>query len=131
MLVLLDNFEHLLPAVPLVVGLVSTCPELTVLATSRAPLRLTGEHQFPLHPLPLPEEASPASAGVLVQSPAVELFCQRARAVAPTFELTAANAVTVTEICRRLDGLPLAIELAAARVKLFSPRALLDRLDLG
>lgn len=129
-LVLLDNFEHLLAAVPVVADLLGACPGLTALVTSRAPLRLTGEHQFPVPPLPLPdEEASPASAGVSVRSPAVELFFQRARSVTPAFELTAANAAAVAGICRRLDGLPLAIELAAARVKLFSPQALLDRLD--
>lgn len=129
MLLLLDNFEHLLPAVPVVADLVGACPGLTVLATSRAPLHLGGEHQFPVPPLSLPEVASVASAGALAPAPAVQLFCQRARAVAPAFELTAANAPAVVRICRRLDGLPLAIELAAARIKLFSPQALLDRLD--
>jgi predicted ATPase/DNA-binding XRE family transcriptional regulator len=129
MLLLLDNFEHLLPAVPVVADLVGACPGLTVLATSRAPLHLGGEHQFPVPPLCLPEVASLASAGALAQSPAVQLFCQRARAVAPAFELTAANVPAVVRICRKLDGLPLAIELAAARIKLFSPQALLDRLD--
>ncbi len=122
MLVLLDNFEHLLEAVPVVADLLGACPGLTVLATSRAPLHLTGEYQFPVPPLPLPEAGtSSAPAGFPARSAAVELFCQRARAVAPAFELTAENAATVAEICRRLDGLPLAIELAAARVKLFSP----------
>src|SRR3712207_2422552 len=130
MLVLLDNFEHLLAAVPAVAGLVAACPSLTVLTTSRAPLHLTGEHRFPVQPLPLPEVgASSPSADVLARSAAVDLFCQRPRAVGPAFELTAANAAAVARICRRLDGLPLAIELAAARVRLFSPRALLERLD--
>ena len=129
MLVLLDNFEHLLGAAPLVGDLMGACPGLTVLATSRAPLRLMGEHQFPVHPLSLHEAAYPAAAGIPARSAAVELFCQRARAVVPAFELTAANAATVARICRRLDGLPLAIELAAARVKLFPPKALLERLD--
>jgi predicted ATPase/transcriptional regulator with XRE-family HTH domain len=129
-LVLLDNFEHLLAAALVVADLVTACPGLTVLVTSRAPLRLTGEHQFPVQPLSVPDEAaSPASADVSARSAAVELFCQRARAVVPGFELTAENTATVARICRRLDGLPLAIELAAARVKLFSPRALLGRLD--
>ncbi len=130
MLVLLDNFEHLLEAAPVVADLVDACPGLTVLATSRAPLQLTGEYQFPVPPLLLPEAgASSAPADFPARSAAVELFCQRARAVAPAFELTAENVATVAEICQRLDGLPLAIELAAARVKLFSPRALLNRLD--
>ncbi len=119
LLLLIDNLEHLLPAAPLVADLVGECPRLTVLATSRAPLRLMGERQFPVPPLFFGER----------DSPAVRLFCERAVAVAPSFELTAANASAVEEICRRLDGLPLAIELAAARVKLFPPDALLDRLD--
>jgi predicted ATPase/DNA-binding XRE family transcriptional regulator len=123
MLLLLDNFEHLLEAVPVVADLVRSCPGLTVLATSRAPLRLSGERQFPLPTLSLTEVAPPE------RSPAARLFEERARAVSPDFELGASNAATVAEICQRLDGLPLAIELAAARVKLFSPRALLDRLD--
>ena len=130
MLVLLDNFEHLLAAVAVVADLLGACPGLTVLATSRAPLHLTGEYQFPVPPLSLPEVgAFSTPAGIPERSAAVELFCQRARAVAPTFELTGANAATVARICQRLDGLPLAIELAAARMKLFSPQALLDRLD--
>ena len=131
MLLLLDNFEHLLGAAPLVADLVGACPKLTVLVTSRAPLRLGGEHQFPVPPLPLPDAEGSMQMEVLEQSPAVELFQQRAQAARPAFELTATNAATVARICRRLDGLPLAIELAAARVKLFSPRALLDRLDRG
>jgi predicted ATPase len=123
MLLLVDNFEHLLSAVPVVADLVEGCPRLTVLATSRAPLRLSAEQQFPVVPLHLDESASPA------RSPAVRLYLQRARAVAPDFELTDANAATVARICERLDGLPLAIELAAARIKLFQPKALLERLD--
>jgi predicted ATPase/DNA-binding XRE family transcriptional regulator len=122
-LLLLDNFEHLLEAGPVVAYLVRGCPGLTVLATSRAPLRLSGERQFPLPPLSLSGGVSPA------RSPAARLFEERARAVSPDFELGASNADAVAEICRRLDGLPLAIELAAARVKLFSPGALLDRMD--
>jgi predicted ATPase/DNA-binding XRE family transcriptional regulator len=129
-LVVLDNFEHLAQAVNVVADLLGACRGLTVLTTSRASLRITGEYQFPVSPLPLPEaEASPGAAGLTARSAAVELFCQRARAVAPAFGLDAANAATIAEICRRLDGLPLAIELAAARVKMFSPRALLERLD--
>jgi predicted ATPase/DNA-binding XRE family transcriptional regulator len=131
MLLLLDNFEHLLAAAPLVADLVGACPELKVLATSRAPLRLGGERQFPVPPLPLSGTAPRSPAEILEHSPAVELFRQRAHAAMPAFELTAANAVAVARICRRLDGLPLAIELASARVKLFSPQALLDRLDRG
>jgi predicted ATPase/DNA-binding XRE family transcriptional regulator len=129
--VLMDNFEHLLEAAPLVSDLLAACPGLTVLTTSRAPLRLTGEHQFPVPPLSLPDAEFLMPGETPAQSPAVELFRQRARAVAPDFELTAANAAPVARICRRLDGLPLAIELAAARTKLFSPQALLERLEAG
>jgi predicted ATPase len=130
-LLLLDNFEHLLGAAPLVADLVRACPELTVLATSRAPLRLGGERQFPVPPLSIHDTVPQSPANILQQSPAVKLFRQRAQAVMPAFKLTTTNAVAVAKICRRLDGLPLAIELAAARVKLFSPQALLDRLDGG
>jgi predicted ATPase/DNA-binding XRE family transcriptional regulator len=123
-LVVLDNLEHLPAAVPLVADLMGACPGLTVLATSRAPLHLTGERQFPLGPLlSRANEHGPSAA--------VELFRQRALAVAPHFELTDANTATVARICQRLDGLPLAVELAAARVKLFPPKALLERLDRG
>src|SRR5215207_4974615 len=130
-LLVLDNFEHLPTAVPVVGELVGSCPQLTVLVTSRAPLRLGGERQFPVPPLPLPDTAPQSSADSVEPSPAVELFRQRAQAVLPIFELSATNAAIVARICRRLDGLPLAIELAAARVKLFSPQALLGRLDRG
>jgi predicted ATPase/DNA-binding XRE family transcriptional regulator len=129
MLLVLDNFEHLLTAAPVVAALVGACPQLTILVTSRAPLHLSGERQFPVAPLPLADTSSQSPADGLRHSPAVELFRQRAQAVTPTFELTATNAAAVARICRRLDGLPLAIELAAARIKLFSPRALLNRLD--
>jgi predicted ATPase/DNA-binding XRE family transcriptional regulator len=130
MLLVLDNFEHLPTAAPVVAALVGACPQLTVLVTSRAPLRLGGEHQFPVPPLPLAKAEVLASGDVMENySPAVELFRQRAQAVTPAFELTATNAITVARICQKLDGLPLAIELAAARVKLFPPKALLDRLD--
>jgi predicted ATPase len=122
-LLLLDNFEHLLEAVPLVAELVRGCPGLTVLATSRAPLRLSGEWQYPLSPLSLVAGAS------LERSPAVRLFEERAREVSPGFEVSAGNEGAVAEICKRLDALPLAIELAAAKIKLFSPNALLDRLE--
>jgi predicted ATPase/DNA-binding XRE family transcriptional regulator len=131
MLLVLDNFEHLSTAAPVVGELLGRCPRLTVLVTSRAPLRLGGERQFPVPPLPIPRAEVLASGDGLQHSPAVELFRQRAQAVMPTFELTDTNATTVAQICRRLDGLPLAIELAAARVKLFSPQALLAKLDRG
>jgi len=131
MLLVLDNFEHLPTAAQVVGELVGRCLRLTVLVTSRAPLRLGGERQFPVPPLPLPDAEGPMQMEVLEQSPAVELFRQRAQAVVPTFELTDTNVATAARICRRLDGLPLAIELAAARVKLFPLRALLARLAPG
>jgi predicted ATPase/DNA-binding XRE family transcriptional regulator len=131
MLLVLDNFEHLPTAAPLVGELVGRCLQLTVLVTSRAPLHLGGEHQFPVPPLPLSDATLQSPTDYLKQSPAVELFHQRAQAIRPTFELTDTNVAIVAQICRRLDGLPLAIELAAARVKLFSPQALLARLDHG
>jgi predicted ATPase/transcriptional regulator with XRE-family HTH domain len=129
LLLVLDNCEHLLPAAPLVADLLASCPGLTVLATSRAPLRLSGEHQLAVPPLSLPEpEPQPTVAGILhFEAPA--LFVQRAVAAQADFAVTPENAPAVAEVCRRLDGLPLALELAAARVKLLPPRALLARLD--
>jgi predicted ATPase len=142
-LLLLDNCEHLLPGIaPLVSALLAACPALQILATSRAPLRLHAEYELPVAPLALPAlhgrqpfapEALPPLAE-LERVPAIDLFVQRARAASHGFSLTEHNAGAVTEICVRLDGLPLAIELAAARVKLLSPQALLallsDRLTL-
>jgi len=128
-LLVLDNFEHLPTAAPVVSELVGRCQQLMVLVTSRAPLRLSGERQFPVPPLPVVDMPPQAQVDSLEQQPAVDLFRQRAQAVTPTFELSATNVATVALICRRLDGLPLAIELAAARIKLFPPQALLARLD--
>ena len=126
-LLLLDNCEHLLPATAeLVATLLATCPALQVLATSRAPLRVRGEQEIPVDPLPLPVVA--ASPEALAQNEAVRLFAERARAVRPTFQVGASNVAAVAEICRRLDGLPLAIELAAAWIRLLSPEALAERL---
>jgi non-specific serine/threonine protein kinase len=129
MLLLLDNFEHLLDAAPLVAELLALAPRLKVLVTSRALLRLRLERERALDPLELPLSASPPSAEGMASVPAVALFVSRAREVRPTFALTADNAGAVAEICRRLDGLPLGIELAAARMKMNSPSALLARLD--
>ncbi|HLZ73148.1 MAG TPA: LuxR C-terminal-related transcriptional regulator, partial [Dehalococcoidia bacterium] len=127
-LLVLDNFEHLMPAAPFVAGLLSACPGLRVLATSREPLRLSGERQYPVPPLPLPEgEAADETA--IAESAAVVLFVERAREVRPDFALSTENAAAVSAICARLDGLPLAIELAAVRVKALPPAALLARLD--
>jgi predicted ATPase/DNA-binding CsgD family transcriptional regulator len=126
-LLLLDNCEHLLAATAeLVAALLAACPALQVLATSRAPQRVRGEQEMLVDPLPLPSASAPPAA--LAQNEAVRLFAERARAVRPTFQIEAGNAAAVAEICRRLDGLPLAIELAAAWIRLLSPDALVARL---
>ncbi|MFN8511955.1 MAG: tetratricopeptide repeat protein [Chloroflexia bacterium] len=129
LLLLLDNFEHLTGATPDVAALLLACPALTVLATSRAPLRLRGEQEYRVPPLGLPDPADSADPAVALAADAVRLFVARAQESQPEFALTAANAAAVAAICRRLDGLPLAIELAAARIKLLPPTALLARLD--
>ncbi len=126
---MLDNFEQVTEAAPLVADLLATCPDLTVLATSREPLRVGGEQEFAVQPLALPDPTSLHPGDLPERSPAVALFVQRARAVKPDFALTASNARAVAEICRRLDGLPLALELAAARIKVLPPQALLARLS--
>ena len=126
LLLVLDNLEQVLPAVPLVGTLLSSCPVLRVLATSRVALRLYGEHEYRVPPLGLPGGGDAEAA---LGSEAVRLFLERARAVRSGFELTPSGARAIAEICRRLDGLPLAIELAAARVRLFSPETLLARLE--
>jgi DNA-binding CsgD family transcriptional regulator len=112
-----------------VADLLAACPKLTVLATSRAPLRLRAEREFPVPPLDLPAGLGQMSPAAASRSGAVRLFAERARAVRPNFALDERNASAVAELCRRLDGLPLAIELAAARVRTLSPAALLARLD--
>jgi class 3 adenylate cyclase/DNA-binding XRE family transcriptional regulator len=129
LLLVLDNFEHLLPAAPGVAALLTAAPTLKVLATSRAALHLAWEREFPVPPLAVPTRGMLPSLDQLQQYDAVRLFLMRAQIVSKDFALTDANATAVAEICRRLDGLPLAIELAAARIKLFSPQALLARLD--
>lgn len=129
MLLLLDNFEHLLDAAPFLTTLLAACPGLSVLVTSRASLRVRGEREVLVAPLALPRAIDGVNEATLLQSPAVALFVQRAQARAPAFCLTGANATTVAEMCRRLEGLPLAIELAAARVKLLPLPVLLTRLE--
>jgi predicted ATPase/DNA-binding CsgD family transcriptional regulator len=133
-LLLLDNFEHVVDAADALVALLLACPDLKILVTSREVLRVRGEHEFCVPLLPLPDPARLArlhtgSARVVAQNPAVTLFVQRAKAVSPQFHLNDENAVAVARLCTRLDGLPLAIELAAARVKLFSPQALLIHMN--
>jgi predicted ATPase len=129
MLLLLDNFEHLVSAAPVIAQLLTTGPKLKVVVTSQAPLHVYGEHEFPVPPLALPDLKSIPSLEVLSRLPAVALFVERAQAVKHEFALTRENAPVVAAICARLDGLPLAIELAAARIKLLSPSAMLARLE--
>jgi predicted ATPase len=128
-LLLLDNFEHLLTEAPLVAELLTSSPRLKLLVTSRAPLHVYGEHEYPVPPLALPDSKSVLDLEALTQYPAVALFIQRARAVKPDFEVNQDNAVAVATVCARLDGLPLAIELAAARIKMLSPSAMEARLE--
>ncbi len=118
LLLVLDNFEQVLDAAPLVGELLAHCAELTVVCTSRAPLQLSAEQRYPVEPLSLTEDA-----------PALQLFCERARSRDPSFELTPANEDAVATICRRLGGLPLALELAAARIGFLTPQELAARLD--
>jgi predicted ATPase len=129
LLLVLDNCERLLGAASDITALLAACPDVTVFATSRKPFRVRGEHEFPLLPLPLPAADRELSAQELAQVPAVALFLERATAVQPDIALTADTAAAVAAICHRLDGLPLAIELAAARVKVLPPAALLARLE--
>jgi len=129
LLLLLDNFEQVLLAAPRLSDLLAACPHLKILVTSRAALRLYGEHEFPLSPLPLPDLRHLPTSDALSHYAALNLFVQRAQAIKADFQLTEANAHTIAEICVRLDGLPLAIELAAARTRLLSPQALLARLS--
>jgi predicted ATPase/DNA-binding CsgD family transcriptional regulator len=128
LLLLLDNFEHVVSAAPQVVELLRGCPELKLLVTSRAPLHVRSEQEFPVPPLALPDPRRLPDSKALLQYGATALFLQRAQAVMPNFQIIDANAPVIAEICARLDGLPLAIELAAARVKVLSPQALLMRL---
>ncbi|HET9661471.1 MAG TPA: TIR domain-containing protein [Thermomicrobiales bacterium] len=127
-LLVLDNFEHVLAAARIPAMLLQACPNLVVICTSREPLRIRGEREQLVDPLTLPETGADLSIEQVRESEAVALFISRARDVKPQFELTAENASKVAEICRRLDGLPLAIELAAARIRLLSPAMLSNRL---
>jgi len=130
MLLVLDNFEHLMDgAAPLVSALLSACPRLKILVTSREALRVSGEWVYSVPTLRLPKEISSMDLETAAKFPALILFAERARAVRSDFALNAANIQTVASICVRLDGLPLAIELIAARIRLMSPQALLERLN--
>ena len=128
-LLVLDNFEHLLPAAPLISELLAAAPHLTVLVTSREVLRLSGEQNFSVEPLQVPDFEQEQSATALRSFEAIELFIQRASQALPTFALSDDNAPSVAMICVHLDGLPLAIELAAARIKFYAPQMLLLRLS--
>jgi len=129
MLLLLDNFEHLVSAASVVADLLSIAPMLKIVVTSQAPLHVYGEHEFPVPPLELAGAKSGLPLEALSRLPAVALFVERAQAVKSDFALTNENASAVAAICTRLDGLPLAIELAAARIKLLSPAAMMARLE--
>jgi predicted ATPase/DNA-binding CsgD family transcriptional regulator len=128
-LLLLDNFEQVVNAASAIAEVLTSCPYVKILVTSREVLHIQGEYEFPVPPLALPEATSPLPVEELVHYPAIDLFLQRALAIKPDFEVTTATMQTILAICQRLDGLPLAIELAAARIKLFSPRALLQRMS--
>jgi predicted ATPase len=126
-LLLLDNFEHILSAAPLIPKLLDASPALKVFVTSRAVLHVYGEHEYAALPLAVPDPKCLPALAELSQNPAIELFLQRVAAVSPAFTLTPENARSIAEICSRLNGLPLAIELAAARMKILSPAAMLTR----
>ncbi len=126
MLLILDNFEHVLEAANLVSDLLVAVPDLTVLATSRAPLDLTSEHRYEVLPLAVPAQEDADAA--VVANPSVQLFAQRAQSVKPSFKITPMNMRSVAEVCAHLEGLPLAIELAAGRATMFTPRTLASRL---
>ena len=131
LLLLLDNFEQVVGAASLLVELLAGCPGLKALVTSRMILRVRGEQEFPVLPLALPDLMYLPDLASLLQCPAVALFIQRALAGKPDFHVNASNALTIAKICDRLDGLPLAIELAAARIKLLSHRRFLHGWSTG
>jgi predicted ATPase/class 3 adenylate cyclase len=131
LLLILDNFEQVLPAGVEVAALLTACPKIKALVTSRAMLHIQAEHLFEVLPLPLLDPRLLPDLAALSDNAAIALFVQRAQAVQPDFQLTAANATTIAGICERLDGIPLALELAAARVRHFTPPTLLARLERG
>lgn len=128
LLLVLDNFEHLVAAAGDLSELLTACPDLTILLTSRIVVRLRGEREVPLSPLPIPTVDEAGGFAAIRDSASVQLLVDRAQQVRPSFVLTPTNAVAVAELCRRLDGIPLALELAAAQLRLLSPAALLHRL---
>jgi predicted ATPase/class 3 adenylate cyclase len=128
MLLVLDNFEQIVAAAPMVADLLAACPGIKVLVTSRIVLHLSGEHEYPVAPLKVPDAGRQLAPEELERYPAIALFVRRSRAVKPSFELSSGNAAAVAQICAHLDGLPLAIELAAARIKILTPQGILERL---
>ena len=125
----MDNFEQVLPAAPFVAELLARCPDLHLLVTSRAPLRLEGEQEWPVAPLGLPDSTTAPTLTSLGTSEAIQLFADRARSVQPEFALSEANASSVVDVCRRLEGIPLAIEASSsAQVRLIPPSMLSERL---
>jgi predicted ATPase len=127
-LLVLDNFEHLLDAAGFIGELLQAAPHLKLLVTSRVTLPLNGGYEFGVPPLEVPDPATVTNPAAMAQFPAARLFVERVKAVNPRFALTEQNAATVAELCLHLEGLPLAIELAAARSRLLSPQAILERL---
>ena len=128
-LIVLDNFEQVIEAAPDVVTLLTDLPDATFLVTSRARLRVRGEQVFDVEPLTVPPDPAQASVDAILESPAVRVFRDRARAADPRFDVTSDNAADVARICRALEGVPLALELAAARIRALTPAAMLGRLD--
>lgn len=128
-LLLLDNFEHVVSAAPVLTELLIACPRLKILVTSRAVLHIQGEYEYPTPPLAVPDIKQVSEVEALAQNASMMLFIQRAQTVRHDFTLTNVNAKTIADICIRLDGLPLAIELAASRIKMFPPQALLGKLE--
>jgi predicted ATPase/class 3 adenylate cyclase len=128
LLLVIDNFEHVVEAAPLIGELLLAAPNVRAIVTSRAPLRLSSEQIYPVPPLDVPDPASSLDLADIASIPAVRLFVERARRVQPDFTLTTANAEAIADICRRLDGLPLGIELAAARIAMLGPAGIRDRL---
>src|SRR6185369_3142932 len=129
MLLVLDNFEQVLDAAPVIEQILAVSPRIKALVTSRSPLRINGEREYAVPPLNIPPLDLPLAPEALLNYASVALFVERANAVKNDFELTAENARAIAEICVHLDGLPLAIELAAARIKLLPPQAMLKRLS--
>jgi predicted ATPase/DNA-binding XRE family transcriptional regulator len=131
LLLVLDNFEHLLEAAPLIGDLIQSCTSVQILVTSREILHLSAEREFPVPPLTVPDLNQPHDLQALTRYDSIALFVDRAQAARPNFALTDDNASSIVAVCHRLDGLPLALELAAARIRLFPPRALLGQLSHG